>query len=71
MKHLSVTNIYRSPSLINGLPTNEQMENFHDNFDDLLSKLSNRNTDAYLFLDSNINLFNLDTDICTGLNLFR
>ena len=63
MKHLSVTNIYRSPSLINGLPTNEQMENFHDNFDDLLSKLSNRNTDAYLFLDSNINLFNLDTDI--------
>ena len=55
LKHLSVTNIYRSPSLINSLPTNEQMENFHDKFDDLLTKLSNKNTDAYLFLDSNIN----------------
>ena len=38
------------------------MDNFHEKFDDLLSKLSNLNMDAYVFLDSNINLLNTDTN---------
>ena len=38
------------------------MDNFHEKFDDLLSKLINLNMDAYVFLDSNINLLNTDTN---------
>ena len=38
------------------------MDNFHEKFDDLLSKLRNLNMDAYVFLDSNINLLNTDTN---------
>ena len=39
------------------------MESFHEKFDNLLSNLSNKNVDAYVFLDANINLFNLDNSI--------
>ena len=39
------------------------MESFHEKFDNLLSNLSNKNVDAYVFLDANINLFNLDNNI--------
>ena len=38
------------------------MDNFHEKFYDLLSKLSDCNMDAYVFLDSNINLFNIDSN---------
>ena len=38
------------------------MDNFHEKFDEILSKLSNKNVDAYVFLDSNINLFNLESN---------
>ena len=62
LKQLSVSSIYRSPSPLNGQTANEQMDNFHKIFDDLLTKLSNCNIDAYVFLDSNINLFNLDSN---------
>ena len=62
LKQLSVSSIYRSPSPLNGQTANEQMDNFHEIFDDLLTKLSNCNIDAYVFLDSNINLFNLDSN---------
>ena len=63
LKHLTVTNIYRSPSLLDSQPASEQMESFHEKFDNLLSNLSNKNVDAYVFLDANINLFNLDNNI--------
>ena len=63
IKHLTVTNIYRSPSLLDNQPASEQMESFHEKFDNLLSNLSNKNVDAYVFLDANINLFNLDNNI--------
>ena len=66
LKNLTVSNIYRSPSLLEGQPALEQYENFHENFENLLSKLSNKNCDAYVFLDSNINLFNLDTNNLAG-----
>ena len=62
-RQCSISNIYRSPTLLEGLPSNEQMDNFHAKFDELLSKLSNRKLDAYVFLDSNINLFKLDSNI--------
>ena len=62
LKHVSVTNIYRSPTPLDGLSANEQMDNFHEKFDEILSKLSNKNVDAYVFLDSNINLFNLESN---------
>ena len=62
-RQCSISNIYRSPTLLEGLPSNEQMDNFHAKFDELLSKLSNRKLDAFVFLDSNINLFKLDSNI--------
>ena len=61
-KQFTVSNIYRSPSPTNGLTANEQFDDFHSKFDDLLSKLSNKKVDVYVFLDSNINLFNLDVN---------
>ena len=62
LKQLSVTNIYRSPTALDNQPATEQMVTFHEKFDDLLTNLNNLNIDAYVFLDSNINLFNLETN---------
>ena len=62
LKQLSVTNIYRSPTALDNQPATEQMVTFHEKFDGLLTNLNNLNVDAYVFLDSNINLFNLETN---------
>ena len=61
-KQLSVTTIYRSPTTLDNQSATDQMESFHEKFDDLLSKLNNLKVDAYVFLDSNINLFNIETN---------
>ena len=45
-----------------GIFENEQFDSFHEKFDALLTNLSNRSVDTYVFLDSNINLLNLDTN---------
>ena len=63
MKQCTVTNIYRSPTIAAGWPANEQVDSFHEKFKDILNKLSNHKSDAYVFLDSNINLFNVESNI--------
>ena len=54
-KHFLVTSLYRSPSC-------QDMDRFSDKLDNLLSDLSNRNLDSYIFTDSNLNLHNIDSD---------
>ena len=61
-KHYKVTNIYRSPTTIEGLTSNQQHEEFQDRLETLLSDLNNCNCDAYIFLDANINLLDIDTN---------
>ena len=61
-KHYKVTNIYRSPTAIDGLTSNQQHEEFSNRLDTLLNDLNNCNSDAYIFLDSNLNLLDLDTN---------
>ena len=57
-RHYIVSNIYRSPTAILGLTNSQQHDQFLDKFDTLLTDLNNCNKDAYVFLDSNINLLN-------------
>ena len=61
-KHYKVTNIYRSPTAIDELTSNQQHEEFLDRLDNLLNDQNNCNSDAYVFLDSNLNLLDLDTN---------
>ena len=62
-KHYIVTNIYRSPTQIAGMTTSQQYDGFNDNLDNLLNELTTMNADSYIFLDANINLHNMDSDI--------
>ena len=57
-KQYIVSNIYRSPTAIPGLTPNVQLDRIHDKCDNLLNTLSNLKTDAYVSLDSNINILN-------------
>ena len=61
-KHYKVTNIYRSPTAIDGLTSNQQHEEVSNRLDTLLNDLNNCNSDAFIFLDSNLNLLDLDTN---------
>jgi len=61
-KHLTVSNVYRSPTPINGLTNAQQHEQFNDKLESLLHQLSLANHDSYIFLDANINLLKLHTD---------
>ena len=61
-RHYIVSNIYRSPSAIQGLTNSQQHDEFLNKFDTLLTDLNNCNKDAYIFLDSNINLLNSDNN---------
>ena len=61
-KHYKVTNIYRSPTAVDGLTSNQQHEEFTVRLDTLLNELNTCNCDAYIFLDSNLNLLDLDNN---------
>ena len=66
--HHLACNIYRSPSPITGLTPSQQMDEFITQFDNLLHDLNNLKHDAYVFMDSNINLLNVEND--TGARNF-
>jgi hypothetical protein len=58
-----LSNVYRSPSLINGMSLADQHNTFLSKLDDMLSKLSDSNVISYVFLDANLNLLNYNTDV--------
>jgi hypothetical protein len=58
-----LSNVFRSPSLINGMSLADQQNNFLSKLDDLFSKLSDSNVISYVFLDANLNLLNYNTDV--------
>lgn len=60
---MTVSNIYRSPTPMTGLTSTQQHDMFNDNLDKLLHELSTLKHDTYIFLDSNINLLKIDTDM--------
>jgi exonuclease III len=66
-KHVLISNIYRSPNPPPLTSVSEHMDNFIETLDYHLSNISDCNCPAYIFTDSNINLFNLQTNpICTN-----
>ena len=59
-KKIIICNIYRSPSpLANQTPT-EHLDSFFLNFENLMSELSALNQESFIFMDSNINLLNVN-----------
>jgi len=56
-----LSNIYRSPS-----PNNVLMEQFLEKFDNLLNSLNSFNCQSLVFLDSNVNLLNLNSNAQTS-----
>jgi len=66
-KNILISNIYRSPNPPPLTTVSDHMDNFIEILDSHLSKLSDCNSPAYVFTDSNINLFNLQTNpTCTN-----
>ena len=51
---------YRSNGVIPGVTAAQQMEDFYGLFGDLLANIQNLNKDSYIFIDSNINLLELN-----------
>ena len=56
-KKVMLSNIYRSPS-----PNNALMEQFLEKFDNHLNSLNTFNCQSLVFLDSNVNLLNLNSN---------
>ena len=61
-KNFLVSSCYRSPTSVNGYTLNQQYEIFINKLDILLNELSAANIDSYVFLDSNINLLDLQSN---------
>ncbi len=58
-KKILLCNIYRSPTLSLGQSSTVQIENFTNKLDELLQNIYQRSSNAYVFLDANINLLKL------------
>ena len=58
-KNFAVSCCYRSPTPVIGFTHSQQYEVFINKLDSLLHQLSLSNHDAYIFLDSNVNLLDL------------
>jgi len=56
-KKTYLTSIYRSPNI-----SNESLRVFNDGLDNLLRNLNSKNQKSYVFLDSNINLLNINNN---------
>ena len=54
--------IYRSPSPLPNTTPIEQINAFYTTLDTHLSNLNSQSNNAYVFLDANINLLNLNTN---------
>jgi Reverse transcriptase (RNA-dependent DNA polymerase) len=61
-KQYIISNVYRSPTLARGYTAVEQYDEFSSKFEQLLEFLNSSNKDSYVFLDSNINLLNVDNN---------
>jgi hypothetical protein len=59
-KKYIVTNVYRSPTVANGYTAADQLDEFFIRMDLLMNYLNSLNCKSYLFLDSNINLLNVE-----------
>jgi hypothetical protein len=69
-KSLLLTSAYRSNGVIPGLTQAQQMEQFCENFGDLIFQLQASNKECYMFMDANINLLDLaSSDSQNYLNL--
>lgn len=68
-KKLVLSNIYRSPNPPSNTTHNDHAENFINNLDAHLHNLSLCNLDTYIFLDSNINLLNINHNLSSQLYL--
>ncbi len=60
-KKCILCNYYRSPSPVQNMSSNDQLNEFVDVVDNLSSHLSNLNTPTYIFSDSNLNLLNFSS----------
>ena len=59
-KKITICNIYRSPSPLANQTPAEHLDSFFVNFENLMSELSTLNQESYIFMDSNINLLNVN-----------
>jgi hypothetical protein len=59
VKKILVSNIYRSPTVLNGMTMATQNDAFMEKFNQLIDYLSATNCDTYILTDSNINLLDL------------
>jgi hypothetical protein len=57
-----LTSAYRSNGPIPNVPVKQQIERFFASFEDLLHKLSRSRHDSYIFIDSNLDLLNLQSE---------
>ncbi len=68
-KSMLLSSIYRSNGILANVTTSQQLERFMDKFSQLLSDLNVTKKMSYVFLDSNINILNLQSpDIANYLN---
>jgi hypothetical protein len=58
-KKFVLCNIYRSPTQLQGQSNTTQIDNFNIKIDELLQNIYSRGSDAFVFLDANINLLKL------------
>jgi exonuclease III len=58
-KSILLSSVYRSNGLIQNVTVSQQLENFSIKFSELLSQLQNARMEAYVFIDSNIDLLKL------------
>ena len=59
-KPVILTSLYRSNGLIQNVTPSQQMERFIDKCAELLTQIQNLKSEAYLFMDSNIDLLKLN-----------
>jgi exonuclease III len=61
-KSVLLTSAYRSNGLLPNLTAAQQMERFQFNFGELLSKLNSSRLTSYVFIDSNVDLLNMNSE---------
>jgi exonuclease III len=59
-KPIILTSLYRSNGVIQNVTPSQQMDRFIEKFSELLSKIQNLKCEAYLFMDSNVDLLKLN-----------
>jgi Reverse transcriptase (RNA-dependent DNA polymerase) len=61
-KQYIVSSIYRSPTAVAGLTSSEQYDEFFSKLDLHLEFIGSHSKDSYIFMDSNINLLEMETN---------